>query len=103
MMVGKKLKDLGIEKGIEMVHVAGEESVFPSNKFYWVDAILGPVRKSTREATSIDTNYGVAFWKLQPGAGHDLPSPGNVLITANNKDKRNIIFIATSYWILVSN
>jgi carbamoyl-phosphate synthase large subunit len=94
LMVGMKLKDLGITKEIEIKHVAVKESVFPFNKFHGVDTILGPEMKSTGEVMGIDMNYGVAFWKAQLGAMQDLPSKGSVLLSVKNKDKRNVIFIA---------
>ncbi|OPY72361.1 MAG: Carbamoyl-phosphate synthase large chain [Syntrophorhabdus sp. PtaU1.Bin002] len=94
LMAGMRLKDLGIEKEIEVGHVAVKESVFPFNKFYGVDTILGPEMKSTGEVMGIDARFGEAFWKAQLGAGQNLPSQGNVLLSVKNKDKRNVIFIA---------
>jgi carbamoyl-phosphate synthase large subunit len=89
-----KLKDLGIEKEVDIKHIAVKESVFPFNKFYGVDTILGPEMKSTGEVMGIDRNFGAAFLKSQLGAGQNLPSKGNVLLSVKNKDKRNIVFIA---------
>ncbi|MCX5808834.1 MAG: carbamoyl-phosphate synthase large subunit [Proteobacteria bacterium] len=94
LMVGIKLKDLGIEKEVDIKHIAVKESVFPFNKFYGVDTILGPEMKSTGEVMGIDQNFGAAFLKSQLGAGQNLPSEGNVLLSVKNKDKRNIVFIA---------
>ncbi|MCX5806853.1 MAG: carbamoyl-phosphate synthase large subunit [Proteobacteria bacterium] len=94
LMVGLKLKDLGIDKEVEITHVAVKESVFPFNKFYGVDTILGPEMKSTGEVMGIDMNFGAAFLKAQLGAGQDLPASGNVLLSVKNKDKRNVVFIA---------
>lgn len=94
LMVGLKLKDLGIDREVEIKHVAVKESVFPFNKFYGVDTILGPEMKSTGEVMGIDANFGAAFLKAQLGAGQDLPASGNVLLSVKNKDKRNVVFIA---------
>jgi carbamoyl-phosphate synthase large subunit len=94
LMTGLKLKDLGIDKEIEIKHVAVKESVFPFNKFFGVDTILGPEMKSTGEVMGIDMNFGAAFLKAQLGAGQDLPASGNVLLSVKNKDKRNVVFIA---------
>jgi carbamoyl-phosphate synthase large subunit len=94
MMVGLKLKDLGITKEIEIKHVAVKESVFPFNKFAGVDTILGPEMKSTGEVMGIDVNFGAAFLKAQLGAGQNLPAEGNVFVSVKNKDKRNVVFIA---------
>ncbi|MEI6153835.1 MAG: carbamoyl phosphate synthase large subunit, partial [Deltaproteobacteria bacterium] len=46
------------------------------------------------EVMGIDQNFGAAFLKSQLGAGQNLPSEGNVLLSVKNKDKRNIVFIA---------
>jgi carbamoyl-phosphate synthase large subunit len=94
LMVGKKLKDLGIEKEVAINHIAVKESVFPFNRFPGVDTILGPEMKSTGEVMGIDATFGEAFWKAQLGAGQNLPSQGNVLLSVKNKDKRNVVFIA---------
>jgi carbamoyl-phosphate synthase large subunit len=94
LMVGMKLKDLGIEKEVEIKHVAVKESVFPFNRFPGVDTILGPEMKSTGEVMGIDFNFGAAFLKSQLGAGQNLPFEGNVFLSVKNKDKRNIVFIA---------
>ncbi len=94
VMVGMKLKDSGIDKTINMKHVAVKESVFPFSRFHGIDTVLGPEMKSTGEVMGIDINFGNAFWKAQRGAYQDLPSQGNVFISVKNKDKRNIIFIA---------
>ncbi len=94
LMAGKRLSDLGIEREVQLRHVAVKESVFPFNKFYGVDTILGPEMKSTGEVMGIDARFGKAFWKAQLGAGQDLPSKGAVVLSVNNKDKRNVVFIA---------
>jgi len=94
LMTGIKLKDLGIDREIVINHVAVKESVFPFNKFFGVDTILGPEMKSTGEVMGVDTNFGSAFLKAQLGAGQNLPSHGNVLLSVKNKDKRNMVFIA---------
>jgi carbamoyl-phosphate synthase large subunit len=94
LMTGMKLKDLGIEREIEVKHFAVKESVFPFNKFFGVDTILGPEMKSTGEVMGIDFNFGAAFWKSQLGAGQNLPFDGNVFLSVKNKDKRNVVFIA---------
>jgi carbamoyl-phosphate synthase large subunit len=94
LMAGKTLKELGIEKEIQIDHVAVKESVFPFNRFFGVDTILGPEMKSTGEVMGIDASFGAAFWKAQLGAGQDLAFTGNVFLSVKNKDKRNVVFIA---------
>ena len=61
VMVGKKLRELGIQGEVEIHHIAVKESVFPFNRFYGVDTVLGPEMKSTGEVMGIDTDFGLAF------------------------------------------
>jgi carbamoyl-phosphate synthase large subunit len=94
VMVGKKLWELGIKGEVEIHHIAVKESVFPFNRFYGVDTVLGPEMKSTGEVMGIDTDFGLAFIKSQIAAGLTLPLKGRVFISVMNKDKRSIVFVA---------
>ncbi|HUL30605.1 MAG TPA: carbamoyl-phosphate synthase large subunit, partial [Thermodesulfobacteriota bacterium] len=94
VMVGKKLEELGIRGEVEIPHIAVKESVFPFNRFYGVDTVLGPEMKSTGEVMGIDTDFGMAFAKSQIGAGVNIPLTGKVFISVMNKDKRSIVFLA---------
>jgi carbamoyl-phosphate synthase large subunit len=94
VMVGKKLLELGIKGEVEIHHIAVKESVFPFNRFYGVDTLLGPEMKSTGEVMGIDTDFGLAFIKSQIGAGLKIPLKGRVFISVMNKDKRSIVFVA---------
>jgi carbamoyl-phosphate synthase large subunit len=94
IMAGKTLKELGFTKEVDVNHVAVKESVFPFSRFPGVDAILGPEMKSTGEVMGIDTTFGMAFAKSQIAAGTILPSSGKVFLSVNNKDKRQIVFLA---------
>ena len=94
VMVGKKLLELGIKGEVEIHHIAVKESVFPFNRFYGVDTVLGPEMKSTGEVMGIDTDFGLAFIKSQIGAGLKIPLKGRVFISVMNKDKRSIVFVA---------
>ncbi len=94
VMTGVKLSDLGVTEELKIDHIAVKESVFPFNKFFGVDTILGPEMKSTGEVMGVDVNFGAAFWKAQLGAGQNLPFDGNVFLSVKNRDKRNVAFIA---------
>jgi carbamoyl-phosphate synthase large subunit len=94
VMAGKKLHELGIHEEVEIHHIAVKESVFPFNRFYGVDTILGPEMKSTGEVMGIDMDFGMAFAKSQIGAGVNIPLKGKVFISVMNKDKRSIVFLA---------
>jgi carbamoyl-phosphate synthase large subunit len=94
VMAGNSLQDLNFTNEIEIRHVAVKESVFPFARFAGVDAILGPEMKSTGEVMGVDTSFGRAFAKSQIAAGTLLPKAGKIFISATNRDKRQIVFIA---------
>ncbi|MBU0502397.1 MAG: carbamoyl-phosphate synthase large subunit, partial [Candidatus Margulisbacteria bacterium] len=68
-MLGKSLKELGIEKEIVPKHFSVKEAVFPFNRFPGVDPVLGPEMKSTGEVMGIDSDFGRAYAKSQIAAG----------------------------------
>jgi len=94
VMTGISLKDLGLTQEIETRHFAVKESVFPFNRFFGIDTVLGPEMKSTGEVMGIDPDFGLAFAKSQIGAGLNIPLKGRVFISVMNKDKRSIVFVA---------
>ena len=94
VMAGKTLQELGFTKDVAVAHVAVKESVFPFSRFPGVDAILGPEMKSTGEVMGIDSTFGMAFAKSQIAAGTILPGSGKIFLSVNNKDKRQIVFLA---------
>jgi len=94
VMIGKKLKDLGITKEINIPYIAVKEAVFPFIRFPEVDIILGPEMRSTGEVMGVSDNFGIAFAKAQMGAGLSLPLKGTVFISVADKDKPSIIPIA---------
>src|SRR5688500_9646643 len=94
LMVGAKLRDLGLKREIEPRHTSVKESVFPFRKFAGTDIILGPEMKSTGEVMGIDLDFGRAYAKAQMGAGHKLPTKGTIFLSVKDHDKRDIIQIA---------
>jgi carbamoyl-phosphate synthase large subunit len=94
IMVGEKLKDLGLTKEIVPKHVSVKEAVFPFNKFPGVDTLLGPEMKSTGEVMGIDDYFGIAFAKAQLGSGMRLPRSGKVFISVRDDDKATATFVA---------
>ncbi len=94
-MLGKKLKDMNL-KHKTYAHVGIKEAVFPFNMFPEVDPTLGPEMKSTGEVLGIADSFGLAFFKSQEAAGQRLPLKGNVLITVNGWDKKDIFETARS-------
>ncbi len=94
IMVGRKLKELGVTREIKPQHVSVKEAVFPFNKFPGVDTLLGPEMKSTGEVMGIDSSFGIAFAKAQLGGGMRLPSTGAVFISVRDEDKPSVAPVA---------
>ncbi len=95
LMMGKKLKELGIKERLNLKHVAVKEAVFPFQKLPGVDPVLGPEMKSTGEVMGIDYDFGLAYYKAQLGAGMRLPLEGTAFISVKDKDKNeNIVWVA---------
>ena len=94
VMAGKKLKDLGFIKEVEIRHVAVKEAVFPFSKFPGVDTLLGPEMKSTGEVMGIDMDFPTAFAKAQSAASSALPFSGQVFISVKDRDKLASVEIA---------
>jgi len=96
VMLGKKLKALGITEEIQVNHVAVKEVVLPFLRFPGVDPVLGPEMRSTGEIMGIAHNYGLAYAKAQIAAGQNLylPKTSKVLITVADKYKPAVVPIA---------
>ena len=94
IMVGQKLKDLGMTSEIVPSHISVKESVFPFSKFPGVDTLLGPEMKSTGEVMGIDHSFGQAFAKAQLASGMRLPRTGKVFISVRDEHKEKAATIA---------
>ncbi|MFH1798976.1 MAG: carbamoyl-phosphate synthase large subunit [Candidatus Omnitrophota bacterium] len=101
IMAGKKIKKMNIKDPMERLsYTSVKESVLPFSRFSGVDIILGPEMMSTGEVMGICENFGNAFAKAQAGAGVKLPLKGRVLISVQDSDKRNIVFLAKKLYDL---
>ncbi|PIV43433.1 MAG: carbamoyl phosphate synthase large subunit [Nitrospirae bacterium CG02_land_8_20_14_3_00_41_53] len=87
VMVGMTLKELGLTEEKHIKHIAVKEAVFPFDRFYGVDTILGPEMKSTGEVMGIDEDFGLAFGKSQISCGNRIPLSGKIFISLKDKDK----------------
>jgi carbamoyl-phosphate synthase large subunit len=96
IMLGKKLKDLGL-KNKKITHHGVKEAVFPFNMFPDVDPVLGPEMLSTGEVLGLDKHYGLAFFKSQEATQVSLPVEGTVLITIADRDKDKIVDTALNF------
>ncbi|UCF38157.1 MAG: carbamoyl-phosphate synthase large subunit [Acidobacteriota bacterium] len=97
LMIGKKLKELGIESDLTVNSCFVKSPVFPFAKFHGVDTILGPEMKSTGEVMGADDDFGLAYAKASLSAGVSLPKRGIVFISVNERDKTNIVPIARDF------
>ena len=91
VILGAKLKNLGLTGVATFGHVAVKASVFPFLKLPGVDSILGPEMRSTGEVMGIDKDLASAMYKALISAGMKLPVEGGVYITVNDSDKPEIL------------
>ncbi len=75
-------------------HVAIKEAVFPFNKLYGADLVLGPEMKSTGEVMGIASSFGVSFAKSQLAAGNNIPVDGTCFLSFIETDKMAGVEIA---------
>ena len=94
VMMGKKLKELGVKERLFPDHVSVKEAVFPFLKLPGVDPVLGPEMKSTGEVMGIDYDFGLAYYKAQLAAGMKLPTEGTVFISLRKHDREKILPVA---------
>ncbi|WP_104761379.1 carbamoyl-phosphate synthase large subunit [Helicobacter cetorum] len=67
--------------------VALKEAVFPFNKLYGADLILGPEMKSTGEVMGIASSLGQAFFKAQMACFNPIKNKGLIFVSIKDKDK----------------
>ncbi len=94
IMAGRKLSSYDLPNPNNLKYFAVKESVLPFSRFSGVDIILGPEMKSTGEVMGTAPTFGVAFAKAQISANQALPKSGNVFISVNEYDKRQVAFMA---------
>jgi carbamoyl-phosphate synthase large subunit len=94
LLLGRKLKELGLDGEIEPSSIAVKEAVLPFDRFPGVDPVLGPQPKSTGQVMGIGETFGAAFAKSQISIGLPLPPGGKVFVSVRNRDKRSITLIA---------
>ena len=97
VMIGQTLKEQGVEKDPKPGYFSVKESVFPFNRFYGADILLGPEMKSTGEVMGVDSDLGIAFAKSQIAAGQMVPDSGKVFISVKDYDKKAIIDIGKQF------
>jgi carbamoyl-phosphate synthase large subunit len=94
VMAGESLRRQGLNREVEMGHVAVKEAVFPFDRFHGVDTILGPEMKSTGEVMGIDANFGLAYSKAQASSRNVMPASGRIVFSLRDEDKAASVAIA---------
>jgi carbamoyl-phosphate synthase large subunit len=98
LMLGRKLADYGLPKGVLPVEKNCVKSpVFPFHKFPGVDPMLGPEMRSTGEVMGIGETFGEAFAKAQLSAGQALPDRGSAFISVNERQKLEAVAVARKF------
>ncbi len=96
LMVGRKLREFGLQEELPVDYYYVKSPVFPFQKFPGVDTILGPEMKSTGEVMGTGESFGLAFAKAQLSAHHRIPNEGRAFISVNEHDKRGVVAVARS-------
>jgi len=95
VMIGRKLKDLGITKEKDLSYIAVKEAVFPFIRFPEVDIILGPEMRSTGEVMGISDNFGISIVPIArelADLGFNLVATGGTYqILKKNKIKVRVV------------
>jgi carbamoyl-phosphate synthase large subunit len=94
LMVGRKLREFGLEQELPVHHSFVKSPVFPFQKFPGVDTLLGPEMKSTGEVMGVADSFGLAFGKAQLAAHQRIPTSGRVFLSVNDQDKPRVVPIA---------
>lgn len=99
MIIGKKLRDLGYEPGLQKKadYIAIKMPVFSFEKIRGADISLGPEMKSTGECLGIAKSFDEALYKAFLGSGVVLPKHKKVIITVNDADKGEAILIGKRF------
>lgn len=95
IMAGEKLSTFGLPSDDRRLdYFCVKEAVMPWGRFPGADVVLGPEMKSTGEVMGIARNFPAAYLKTQIAIDYEIPSTGDVFISVNDRDKRNLISIA---------
>jgi len=94
VVMGEKIKEMGIKEVIKPKHYSVKEVVLPFDKFPEVEPTLGPEMKSTGEVMGIDEFFPMAYAKAEIAAGTNIYNRKSVLLTIDDKDKPKILNLA---------
>jgi len=91
LMLGARLRDMGLTDRIEIPYICVKEVVLPFNKFPGVDTLLSPEMKSTGEVMGIGSNLHEAFYKAALASGDRLPFSGMVFVSLNKASQESLL------------
>ncbi len=95
IMAGEKLASFSLPSDDRRLdYFCVKEAVMPWGRFPGADVVLGPEMKSTGEVMGIARNFPAAYLKTQIAIDYEIPSTGDVFISVNDRDKRNLVSIA---------
>lgn len=96
IMTGIPLSSLGLPPDTrELDHYSVKEAVMPFGRFPGTDSVLGPEMKSTGEVMGIGASFPVAYAKAALSVDYSLPTEGRAFISVCDRDKRDVISIAS--------
>ena len=94
LLLGKKLKHLGLNHEPIPPLQAIKEAVMPFRRFPGSDSLLGPEMRSTGEVMGSAKTFGMAYAKSELAAGEGLPTSGFVFLSTHDRDKPALIPVA---------
>ena len=94
LLLGKKLKDIGLNQEPIPPLQAIKEAVMPFRRFPGSDSVLGPEMRSTGEVMGSANTFGMAYAKSELAAGEGLPTSGFVFLSTHDRDKPALIPVA---------
>nr|WP_163564600.1 carbamoyl-phosphate synthase large subunit [Helicobacter suis] len=81
-------KEGGLFVARPLHYVFVKESVFPFNKLYGADLVLGPEMKSTGEVAGVGYTLAEAFYKSQLASHNPIKHQGSIFISLKDRDKQ---------------
>ena len=97
--MGVSIREQGYKPGLQFFpdYWACKAPVFSFNKMSNVDITRGPEMKSTGEVMAVDYQFSRALYKACIASGINVPHEGAILITVADRDKPEILDIASQF------
>ncbi|MEE9517510.1 MAG: hypothetical protein V3V52_10415 [Candidatus Adiutricales bacterium] len=94
LLLGGKVTDVRPEIFAQARKYLVKESVFPFHRFPGLDPILSPQSSSTGQVLGCDDSIGKAYYKSQVAVNPEMPTEGNVFLSARDTEKESILQVA---------